>query len=56
MSNLKEELKKLVARNKPKISQGDSRIGQRLIIVETKKQSFNIPIQDFTIATQKTIL
>lgn len=56
MNNIKEELKKLVARNQPKISQGDSRVGQRLITVETKKESFDIPIQDFTIATQKTIL
>lgn len=56
MTELQKQLKNLINRNKPKISQGDSRNGYQLLLVEKRNKTFDFPIKDFTIANQKTII
>lgn len=55
-NNLRKELQKIINRNKPKISRGDSRNGYQLLMVEKRNETFEFPINDFTIATAKTII
>ena len=56
MNDLQKELQKLIDRNKPKINQADSRQGYQALSIRVKRNSFDFPINDFTIANQKTTL
>lgn len=48
---LKKELKQLIKSTKPKISQGDSRIGYQYLEYQRKEEVINFPIAAATVAT-----
>ncbi len=54
MEDLKKELRKLINKNKPKVSQGDSRNGYQSLKIEKRNSSFELPIKEGTIAVSNS--
>ncbi len=54
MEDLKKELRKLINKNKPKVSQGDSRDGYQSLKIEKGNSSFEFPIKEGTIAVSSS--
>ena len=50
-NNLKKELKKLIQSSRPKITQGDARIGYQYLEYKKGDRAFEFPIKSATIAT-----
>ena len=50
MEELKRQLRQLINKNKPKVSQGDSRNGYQSLKIEKRNSSFELPIKEGTIA------